>query len=179
MYFNIKDTLCFTGHRPNKLYGYNKDNPGNEKVINLIKNAIIYSIKELNIKNFISGMALGVDQWAALEVIKLKQTYPNIKLITAIPCIDQPDAWPKESQDIWEYIFYNADINHYVYERKYFANCLHRRNEWMVNHSVGQIAVWNGDRKGGTYNCIKYADKRHKKSRIIINPNNFTMEVHL
>jgi uncharacterized phage-like protein YoqJ len=45
---------------------------------------------------------------------------------------------------------------------------MQKRNEYMVDNSDIVIAVWDGS-KGGTYNCVKYAEKLGKKI-IVINP---------
>ena len=39
----------------------------------------------------------------------------------------------------------------------------------MVDNADKVIAVWDGS-KGGTYNCVKYAEKQNKEI-IVINPN--------
>ncbi|PAD70641.1 hypothetical protein CHH83_02225 [Bacillus sp. 7586-K] len=38
---------------------------------------------------------------------------------------------------------------------------MQKRNEWMVDNSDYVIAVWDGT-KGGTGNCVKYAQKQNK-----------------
>jgi uncharacterized phage-like protein YoqJ len=37
------------------------------------------------------------------------------------------------------------------------------RNEWMVDRAHVVIAVWDGQKKGGTWNTIKYALAGHRK----------------
>ena len=48
---------------------------------------------ELYVTHFISGMAMGVDIFAAEAVLKLKEKYPQIKLECAIPCETQANKW--------------------------------------------------------------------------------------
>lgn len=50
----------------------------------------------------------------------------------------------------------------------YYPAKMQKRNEYMVDNSDIVIAVWDGT-KGGTYNCVKYAQKLEKKI-IQINP---------
>lgn len=40
--------------------------------------------------------------------------------------------------------------------------CYQIRNEWMVDNGDQGLALWNGKESGGTYNCIKYAEKKGK-----------------
>lgn len=176
MEINAENTWCFTGHRPNKLYGYNKDKDGNIKIRQQLREVIIYCIIHEGAKNFISGMALGIDQWAAEIVLELKPYYPNIKLIAAIPCRDHSSAWPQTSRDEYNSILDKADYKVMVNKMRYFPQCMQIRNEWMVDRSIGQIAVWDGT-VGGTANCIRYADSVQKTKRITINPKTFS--VHL
>lgn len=70
-------TACFTGHRPNKLNGYNpKDN---SEMLFKLRDIVVDHIENKEVDTFISGMALGVDMWASKIVLKLKETYPHIK----------------------------------------------------------------------------------------------------
>ena len=67
----ILQSVSFTGHRPNKLGGYDEKC---NKIVD-IKNALLYDIiraYEKGYTNFISGMAIGVDTWAAEAVIRLR-----------------------------------------------------------------------------------------------------------
>jgi uncharacterized phage-like protein YoqJ len=168
MQIDISKTWCFTGHRPNKLYGYDKNDAGNLQLSIAINNAIRYLYLTHWIDTFISGMALGWDMWAALEVIELKQTYP-LKLICAIPCKGHSDNFRENDKLLYDEILSKADYVHNVTGIKYFPRCMQIRDEWMVNNSSGQIAGWNGTR-GGTYNTIMYANKVGKTSRITIQP---------
>jgi uncharacterized phage-like protein YoqJ len=176
MNFNAEESLCFTGHRPNKLYGYDKLSEGNTKIRNALRDAIIYMYYTHGIRNFISGVALGIDQWAAEIVLELKEKYPDMKLICAIPCKGHSDSWPKESQITYENILDKADMIIYTSNMKYFPTCMHVRDKWMVNKSNYQIAVWNGT-KGGTKVTIDYANKVGKDKRIVINPKTMMVKM--
>lgn len=80
---------CFTGHRPSKFsFKYNEMHPDAIRIKVLLKEEIEKAIKD-GYDYFISGMALGVDMWAAETVIELEKTYPNIKLEAAVPCANQ------------------------------------------------------------------------------------------
>lgn len=43
----------------------------------------------------------------------------------------------------------------------------HKRNEWMVDHATHVLAYWSGKESGGTYACVKYAQKQRKPIRNI------------
>jgi uncharacterized phage-like protein YoqJ len=97
-------TVCFTGHRPENLYGYNPSSDGNFKVLNRLRDIIVGHIENKNVDTFITGMALGIDMWAARIVNKLKEDYPHIKLHAAIPCDKQYKKWHQSSIDEWHMI---------------------------------------------------------------------------
>lgn len=157
--------IAITGHRPNKLWGYNYYT---EKYLELgrqIRNILI----ENNATHIISGMALGVDTIYALVGLKLKRTImPKLVIECAIPCLNHSSKWLKSSVDLYNKILRKANIITYVSEQNYTTSCMQKRNEYMVNNCDLLIAVWDGT-AGGTKNCIDYA-KRVGKQIIYINP---------
>lgn len=161
---DLTKTLCFTGHRPNKLNGYNISD--NLDLLRTMKREIEYQITENKVSRFISGMALGVDMWSALIVLGFKPKYPHIKLECAVPCAEQYSRWNKSDREMWFDISRRADKVVYVSEEPYTAWCMQKRNEYMVDNSDYVLAVWD-ESKGGTANCVKYAKKKKKEIYII------------
>ena len=157
--------ICITGHRPDKLYGYNLNDPRYKELFKLFKELLI----ENNCTEAITGMALGADILFALVVIQLKCEGYNIKLHCAIPCKNHSKLWNKDSQVLYNNILKNADIVKLVSDEEYKPYLMQKRNEYMVDNADKVIAVWDGS-KSGTYNCIKYAKKQNKEI-IVINPN--------
>lgn len=162
----MEKTACFTGHRPNKLNGY--DPMDNKKLLFKLRDIVIDHIENKDVTTFISGMALGIDMWAARIVLKLKEEYPQIELISAVPCDKQWSKWSKWSKEEWDYIISKADKVHYVSNDPYTPWCMEVRNRWMVDNSDYVIAVWDGT-IGGTGNCVKYVGKK-KKELTVLNP---------
>ena len=146
-----------TGHRPNKMYGYNlKDTRWIE-----LKNKFKEILKQNNCTEAISGMALGVDTVFALAVLELKNEDYPIKLHCAIPCKNHSCKWIKESIDLYNKILSKADIVKLVSDEEYKPWLMQKRNEYMVDLADKVIAVWDGT-NGGTGNCVKYANKVKK-----------------
>lgn len=150
--------VAFSGHRPDKLGGYNLPNPTYVSVCQKLE-AIL---KELKPDKAISGMALGIDQWAANICIKL-----GIPFIAAIPFIGQERVWPAESQRIYKILLVRAAEQHIVCEGGYAAQKLQIRNEYMVDNADLVVTVWDGS-PGGTGNCVAYAEKVKKPIHRII-----------
>lgn len=152
-------TICFTGHRPKKendpLFGYDYRSEGNVRMLLALRDIVEYYIYHGAI-TFITGMALGVDMWAARLLFALKEQYPHIKVHAYVPCHEQYAGWPAQTIAEWHSIIEQCDKVVYVTEQTYTPACMQQRNEAMVNSADLTIAVWNGD-NGGTKNCVNYA----------------------
>ena len=149
---------CFTGHRPEKLKRMQW------LIKHDLKKEILRAIDD-GITVFISGMARGVDIWAAEIVLSLRKSGKPIKLICASPFPGFEERWDKDWKDRYNAIMTAAD--HTVFVCKgYSRSCFQIRNEWMVNHSSRVIAVYNGE-FGGTKNTIDYAQKAKQSIAII------------
>ena len=142
---------CFTGHRPEKLWQAESDIcRGLEREIQRAINRGIYV--------FITGMARGVDIWAAEIVLRLRENSSNIKLICASPYEGFERSWSAEWQRKYHAVLQRADLVRYICPG-YSRACFQIRNEWMVNHSALVIAVFNGQ-PSGTKNTIDYANRK-------------------
>jgi uncharacterized phage-like protein YoqJ len=151
--------LGITGHRPNKLGGYKVPNPTYIRVCRKIEQ----NFKQLNPEKIISGMALGVDQWAAYIAIKMR-----IPFVAAVPFEGQEIAWPSGSQELYHKVLAKASEIVIVSSGGYKSSKLQTRNKWIVDYSDKLLAVWDGT-EGGTGNCISYA-KSVKREIIYIDP---------
>ena len=139
---------CFTGHRPEKLI----------RSENEIKAALRKQINQAvddGFTVFITGMARGVDLWAAEIVLNLRKRNDSIKLICAIPHEGFESNWSTDWKRLYHYVQDNADLVR-VIGKNYYSGIHQLRNEWMVNHSARVIAVFNGE-PSGTKNTIDYA----------------------
>lgn len=106
---------------------------------------------------FISGMARGVDIWAAEIVLRLRQEGLPIRLICASPYEGFERNWSSDWQRRYHAIMESADLVRYI-SSGYSRSCFQVRNEWMVNHSARVIACYNG-MPSGTKNTIDYANR--------------------
>jgi uncharacterized phage-like protein YoqJ len=154
--------VAFTGHRPDKLGGYEDSKNLKSKIISSIDEKVRNFIVDGKI-NFISGMALGVDQWAAEYGIKA-----NIPVHAYVPFPGQDSAWPDHAKSIYNVLLNKCKSVKLCSEAPYAAWKMQRRNEMMVDDCDLLIAVWD-ESPGGTANCVKYAQKK-RKPIIFINP---------
>ena len=77
-------TCCFSGHRPQKL-GYGENSTQCDELKGRLEELIKNLIEKEGITYFVSGVALGVDTYAANIVLNLKAQYPGITLECAYP----------------------------------------------------------------------------------------------
>lgn len=159
-------SCCCTGHRPQGFpFKYGKDKKRHKVYLKALEEKIKLAITEYGITNFISGMALGVDQDFAETVLKLRNDFP-ITLECAIPCPNQTLNWDVKDKLRYESILKRADEINIISER-YTAECMLKRNRYMVDKSELIIAVFNGIKKGGTWYTIDYATKNNKRIEFI------------
>lgn len=153
----------FTGHRPNKLdYSENEIKP-------LLETAIDNAILDGYV-TFITGMAEGVDIWAAEIVLEKKKHNTALHLICAIPHPGFENKRSEYEKERYMHILQGADYTTTVSDH-YFRACYQRRNEFMVDHSSLVIAVWNG-LSSGTKNTIDYAKRKNVKTINLLNQDN-------
>ena len=50
-------------------------------------------LTDTGVTDFFSGMAEGVDCWASLTVLSLREKNPALKLHCVLPCEGQADKW--------------------------------------------------------------------------------------
>lgn len=157
-----KRTACFTGHRPQSIpYLWDEGSELSLRLKDELRNMIIDLIDNHGVSHFISGMALGVDMIAAEIVLELKKKYPNITLECAIPCETQARKWTEKYRDRYFSIIEMSD-KETLLQTHYTADCMHKRNKYMVDNSDYVIAVWNGS-SSGTGKTVLYAKENNKQ----------------
>ncbi len=141
---------CFTGHRPEKL------KQSEDEVTAWLEAEIRRAIDD-GFVTFISGMARGVDIWAAEIVLRLKEEGKPIHLICASPFEGFECSWEPDWKHRYSEVMQKADFVKFIC-KSYSRACFQIRNEWMVDHSSRVIAVFN-EESGGTKNTVHYAEK--------------------
>lgn len=182
--------IIFTGHRPNRLYGYDLNDYRYELLVNKVDEIIKRNdwLKDGN--NFYTGGALGFDTIAFKLIEKYKEEGYNVKNILCIPFEQQYKKFCKRDQQFYhEYILPRADEIIYVDSLEdyscdkvnigeYHIDKMRNRNQFMVdNCDAGVISCWNKVVKSsGTFDCIKRA---RKVDKLIINITPKTLGVKL
>lgn len=133
----------------------------------VLREQIVRLIEEDGVSYFITGMAMGIDMYAAEIVLDLKVKYPGIQLESAIPCETQANQWPELLRERYYNIASQCD-KETMLQTHYTPDCMQKRNRYMVDQSDIILAVWNG-RPSGTGYTVRYA-RNTEKSIIIIDP---------
>lgn len=149
---------CFTGHRPEKLIR------SEEEIKAALREEISQAVQD-GLTVFITGMARGVDLWAAEIVLDLRKRNQEVKLICAIPHEGFDTRWSASWKQLYHHVLDNADLVRII-TSGYHTGVYQIRNKWMVNHSARVIAVFNGQ-PSGTKNTIDYAECQGVPVRII------------
>lgn len=162
-------TSCaFTGHRPAKFpWKYDENDP---QCVEL-KAVLARQIEKLaaaGVTDFFTGMALGVDTWAAIAVLDLRERNPAIKFHCVLPCEGQETKWSTSAQVRYRDILREADSVEYV-KRTYDRKCMLERNQRLVDSAALLLAVYNGEKRGGTAATVRYAQKAGREI-IVIDP---------
>ena len=156
--------VSFTGYRPEKLPFFSEDDP---MCIDL-KSKLTGQIKKLiedGADEFFTGMARGVDTWAAEAVLELKAEYPDIKLTAVIPCPEQADKWSREDRERYRGLLEACDKK-LVTSPHFVRGCMQKRNRALVDACDVLIAVFDGQ-SGGTEFTVNYARTKGRKTLII------------
>jgi uncharacterized phage-like protein YoqJ len=142
-------SCAFTGHREVNDY---LDGQLLEKCL---KNLI-----DQGVNTFYNGMAKGFDLLAAELVLKLKRTYPQIKLIACIPCLGQEKSYSDEDKSRYAAILEKCD-DIKIISRTYYTGCMFARDRYMVDNSDYLVALLRHTH-GGTYYTVSYAKSKNK-----------------
>lgn len=175
---DISTTVCITGHREKNIPDY-KNEPLNRNLtlaaVKLMLNRYIDMAVSCGYTNFISGLAIGADLWAAEYIIQKRSLNKNIRLIGAMPYLRHAERYPSYYRKLLRYVETEADLlvtvndnPDIIYgqpaEGKNLSKTLYRdRNYFMVDHSAAVIAFLNeGEYRSGTAQTVNYANKKER-----------------
>lgn len=175
------DHACaFTGHRPQKFpWGFNESDPACAALRDTLA-AQIAALVDTGYTDFLSGMALGVDQWAAQAVLALRKKHRGLRRLFGmgkkntlrlhcfLPCEGQDAKWPQASKELYRSVLEQADSVVYV-SRKYDDQCMMWRNRALVENAALVLAVYDGETRGGTAATVRYA-RELGRELIVIDP---------
>ncbi len=138
---------CFTGHRELSADSLSS-------LYDLLRRAVCYAY-DCGVREFRAGGALGFDTLAALTVLDLRETKPDLRLCLYLPCRNQDQIWSERDRLIYRDILERADGITYTSER-YSRGCMQKRNRALVEGSDLCIAFCQNGEGGSAY-TVRYA----------------------
>jgi len=159
-------TACFTGYRPKKLpWGENESDPRCTALKLRLIDAVTAAYAR-GYRTFISGMAQGVDTYAAEAVLALSRVLPDLELVCAVPYPGYALRLPITHRARYESIILGCARCAVTAER-YTSQCMGLRNQYMVENSSLVIAVYDGQ-YGGTRNTVALAKEKGRDVFLIV-----------
>lgn len=163
--FDIKRTCCFTGPRPDLIYGYDVHTNLYRLLLAKTMELIKFLVEERGITTFLSGGALGGDTIFFVAVDRLKEQGYDIKNILCIPYEEQASRWSRQDIAFYEEMKCYADELIFVneeggYESENIYEALQNRNNFMIDYSSYVVTMWTFIKKRGTYKCLQYAKSK-------------------
>jgi uncharacterized phage-like protein YoqJ len=143
--------IAGTGHRPDKLGGYNA-----QTIMRVNALATTY-LREAKPTLVISGMAQGWDMSLAQASINL-----GIPFDAYIPFQGQEQVWPLAARCYYQELLKHAREVKICSPGGFSTIAMTRRNRCMVDDCDKLVALWDGT-AGGTGNCIAYANFARKR----------------
>ena len=109
-------------------------------------------------RTFYAGGALGFDTVAALEVLKIRTDFPDVRLHLLLPYPGQADHYSASEKSTYEFIKERANSFLYLYPA-YMSGCLFARNRALVEHG-DLLLCYLTHAKSGTMYTVNYARRR-------------------
>ena len=164
---NIKYSCAFTGHRPKRFsFGYDENTAAFIQLQNVLSETIEQFIRT-GITKFYTGMALGVDTWAAMAVLEKRKVYPHVQLVAVLPCETQADRWSTAQRErYFDFILPECD-DVITLQTGYTPSCMQERNKYLVDHSDYLLAVYDGGDSFSTAYTVQYAKAKTRTIALI------------
>lgn len=151
----MNKSVCFTGHRT---IAEDKETLS-ARLYALLERLVT----EKKVTDFYTGGAVGWDALAALTVLKLRESYPEVKLHLVLPCPfeEQSAKWNEAQKAEYQHILGLADNVEQVSDR-YYNGCMKARNARLVELASDYcICYWNPKHyRSGTGQTVRMAQRK-------------------
>ena len=143
-------SVCFTGHRNimEKLHSVSS-------VAREVR-SILTKLCDSGYTNFLCGMAVGFDMLAGEVVLELQKIYPEINLISVVPCKEQARNFSRVDKARYDRLLSLARDVVYT-SSNYEIGCMHKRNRYLVDNASVCVAYLY-QYTGGTFYTVNYAN---------------------
>jgi len=152
--------VALTGHRPDKLAGYDLTAPFYTALRDWLVHIITTGLDRHPHLTLHSGLALGADTVWSEAILQMRRAHPErIEFVAEVPVMTQSSRWPADrDKAFWETQVTNADLVN-IYAESYSPMAMQLRNEGMIGAAQLVLAVWDGT-SGGTGHAVRFAEQR-------------------
>lgn len=169
--------VCITGHRAKLIVPYRNNSENLTITIDAVRMMLeryIDIVMQSGYNTLISGLAEGTDLWAAAHLLKRKRIL-NDNLIGVMPFLRHAEHFGKESLELLYCAERYADLLVTTSDDPFItygksgshgnSSLLYqKRNYYMVDNSSVVIAFFcRGNYRSGTWQTMKYAEKKERK----------------
>ncbi|AQQ51961.1 SLOG family protein [Planococcus lenghuensis] len=155
--------LMVSGYKQHELGIFDNQHPG----IPIIKKALrnrLEPLLEEGLEWVILSGQLGVETWAAEEVMELQESYLDLKYAIITPFLDQEKNWNEAKQEKYEEITANADYHVSLTNRPYEAPWQFvEKNRFLLRNTDGLLLVYD-DEKEGSPKFLKQEAERYAEA---------------
>ena len=153
--------VCIYGHRPEKL-----PTGAPLRMMQSLLYREIETAMQDGARTFYTGMARGVDLWAADIILYFRsRQYPAVKLVCVLPYSDRLSPVTGAERFHVHAVMQAADQVVSLSEH-FYKGCFRDRNAYMIRHSRRLIAVV-ADIRSGTGQTIHMAERAGLEMRIL------------
>lgn len=151
----MKKSICFTGHRT--------ISENREALSDRLYTLLERFVAEQAVTDFYAGGAVGFDALAAMTVLKLRESYPQVKLHLVLPCpYEELSAkWKDAQKTEFQHIASLANSTEEVSDH-FYNGCMKARNARLVElATVNCVCYWNPKNfRSGTGQTVRMAQKK-------------------
>lgn len=166
--------VLLLGHRPSRFkFKYSEDYALCKKIKANMLEVFRKLHDEKEVRRFYVGGALGVDMWAAEQILRLKEQpgYEDIELVVALPFVGHDAKWDQRSKRRMEFILQHCSRKEIIGNEDCRESYI-KRNCYMVDQANYLVAVYDDVRnlRSGTMQCVRYA-RENDVPVVLIHPD--------
>lgn len=140
-------TVYVTGYKPFELNIFSEDIPEVSYLKQFIRHKLILLIEEGLEWVLIQGK-LGIELWAAEEVLDLKTTYPELKLGIITPFYGHSEQWNEQNQLKYQKILQQCDFAESVFHSSYEGpHQFKQTDQFMLDHTDQTLLIYDEEQE--------------------------------
>ncbi|MFB4164205.1 DUF1273 domain-containing protein [Alteribacillus sp. JSM 102045] len=155
--------LAATGYKPQEMGIFQP----NAKEITYIKKTIekrLIGFLEEGLEWVVVSGQLGVEQWTAEVVIKLKIEWDALKLAVLPPFLEQESIWPEQAQERYQHIINQADYSEAISKKKYDnPGKLRAKNDFIIMKTDALLLLYSEEQEGTPRYYLQAAERKAAK----------------